>query len=123
MHDRLTAERIRDKIAASKKKGLWMGGVPPLGYGPHPDPNRRELVVVEIEAAVVRQFFTLYAEHKCLNIVEREAGRRHVWSLTCISEELSAAALLLIPLGHTTKSDVFTPQEVAQTEVSAPSSC
>ena len=35
----VTAERIRDKIAASKKKGLWMGGVPPLGYDPHPDPN------------------------------------------------------------------------------------
>ena len=37
----VTAERIRDKIAASKKKGLWMGGVSPLGYDPHPDPNTR----------------------------------------------------------------------------------
>jgi site-specific DNA recombinase len=41
----VTAERIRDKIAASKKKGLWMGGMPPLGYDPHPDPKVRELVV------------------------------------------------------------------------------
>ena len=39
----VTAERIRDKIAASKKKGLWMGGNPPLGYDPHPDKTRREL--------------------------------------------------------------------------------
>ncbi|SDJ26934.1 Site-specific DNA recombinase [Lutimaribacter saemankumensis] len=51
----VTAERIRDKIAASKKKGLWMGGVPPLGYDPHPDRTRRELVVNAAEAAVVRQ--------------------------------------------------------------------
>ncbi|PUB11877.1 hypothetical protein [Yoonia sediminilitoris] len=39
--DTVTAERIRDKIAASKKKGLWMGGIPPLGYDPHPDKTRR----------------------------------------------------------------------------------
>ncbi|WP_135507640.1 recombinase family protein, partial [Roseovarius aestuariivivens] len=37
----VTAERIRDKIAASKKRGLWMGGVPPLGYDAHPDANTR----------------------------------------------------------------------------------
>jgi site-specific DNA recombinase len=41
----VTAERIRDKIAASKKKGLWMGGTLPIGYDRHPDPQRRELVV------------------------------------------------------------------------------
>jgi DNA invertase Pin-like site-specific DNA recombinase len=63
----VTAERIRDKIAASKKKGLWMGGVPPLGYDPHPDPSRRELVVNESEARVVQQIFHLYLSHGCLN--------------------------------------------------------
>lgn len=71
----VTAERIRDKIAASKKKGLWMGGVAPLGYDPHPDTNRRELVVNDVEALVVRQLFALYAEHGCLNAVAREAVR------------------------------------------------
>lgn len=35
----VTAERIRDKIAASKKKGLWVGGLVPMGYDRHPDPN------------------------------------------------------------------------------------
>ncbi|WP_137701880.1 recombinase family protein [Marimonas lutisalis] len=69
----VTAERIRDKIAASKKKGLWMGGVPPLGYDPHPDRTRRELVVNAAEAAVVRQLFALYAEHRCLNAVTHHA--------------------------------------------------
>jgi site-specific DNA recombinase len=75
----VTAERIRDKIAASKKKGLWMGGVPPLGYDPHPDPTRRELVVNESEANVVQQIFDLYLTHGCLNGATRaiaDAGLR-----------------------------------------------
>src|SRR5215469_888540 len=43
-------ERIRDKIAASKKKGMWMGGVPPFGYRAHD----RKLIVVDSEAELVR---------------------------------------------------------------------
>jgi DNA invertase Pin-like site-specific DNA recombinase len=49
----VTGERIRDKIAASKRKGLWMGGVPPLGY----DVRNRQLVVNHAEAAIVRRIF------------------------------------------------------------------
>jgi site-specific DNA recombinase len=49
----VTGERIRDKIAASKRKGLWMGGVPPLGY----DVSSRLLVINETEATVVRRIF------------------------------------------------------------------
>jgi DNA invertase Pin-like site-specific DNA recombinase len=49
----VTGERIRDKIAASKRKGLWMGGVPPLGY----DVENRLLVINDTEAAVVRRIF------------------------------------------------------------------
>jgi len=49
----VTGERIRDKIAASKKKGIWMGGPLPLGY----DVRNRLLVVNEAEAAVVRRIF------------------------------------------------------------------
>ncbi|MEM7169245.1 MAG: recombinase family protein [Pseudomonadota bacterium] len=52
----VTAERIRDKIAASKKKGLWMGGLPPLGY----DAHERTLVINEPEAKTVRKIFQLY---------------------------------------------------------------
>ncbi|QFT71764.1 recombinase family protein [Ruegeria sp. THAF33] len=82
----VTAERIRDKIAASKKKGLWMGGIPPLGYDPHPDKTRRELVVNVEEAETVRRIFRLYETHHCLNAVVREAealgirSKRHVFS-------------------------------------------
>ena len=72
----VTAERIRDKIAASKKKGLWMGGVPPLGYDPHPVSNVRQLVVNAAEAVTVNELFQLYVEHKSLVAVEREANRR-----------------------------------------------
>ena len=49
----VTGERIRDKIAAAKRKGMWMGGVPPLGY----DVVNRQLVVNEAEAKVVRRIF------------------------------------------------------------------
>lgn len=52
----VTGERIRDKIAASKKKGLWMGGIVPYGYRV----NNRRLVVDENEAPTVRQIFERY---------------------------------------------------------------
>lgn len=58
----VTAERIRDKIAASKAKGLWMGGTVPLGYDPHPNKNVRGLVVNKSEAEDVRQLFAFYVE-------------------------------------------------------------
>lgn len=48
-----TGERIRDKIAASKAKGMWMGGPLPLGY----DVDNRLLVINELEAAIVRRIF------------------------------------------------------------------
>ncbi len=54
----VTGERIRDKIAASKRKGMWMGGCPPLGY----DVRDRKLVVNPAEAAQVERIFGLYAE-------------------------------------------------------------
>ena len=53
------AERIRDKIAASKAKGMWMGGVPPLGY----DVKDRKLVVNEAEADLVRSIFEDFSQH------------------------------------------------------------
>lgn len=54
----VTAERIRDKIAASKKKGMWMGGTVPLGYRI----DNRKLLVKEPEATFVRGLFTRYLE-------------------------------------------------------------
>jgi DNA invertase Pin-like site-specific DNA recombinase len=54
----VSAERIRDKIAASKRKGMWMGGVPPLGY----DVHEKALVVNEAEAGTVRLIFRNYLD-------------------------------------------------------------
>ena len=55
----VTGERIRDKIAASKARGMWMGGMPPLGY----DVVERKLVVNAAEAELVSGIFCRYAEH------------------------------------------------------------
>ena len=58
----VTGERIRDKVAASKRKGMWMGGTVPLGY----DVRDRKLVVNEAEAATVRR---IYADYLALGSV------------------------------------------------------
>src|SRR5947207_3797433 len=67
----VTGERIRDKIAASKKKGMWMGGNVPLGY----DANERTLVINPAEAETVRRVFALYRELGCVRRVKEEADR------------------------------------------------
>ena len=67
----VTGERIRDKIAASKKKGMWMGGNVPLGY----DASERTLVINPVEAETVRRIFALYRELGCVRRVKEEADR------------------------------------------------
>src|SRR4051794_5873486 len=64
----VTGERIRDKIAASKKKGMWMGGQPSLGY----DVHNRKLVINEAEAESVRMIFRRYAELKSVRDLRAE---------------------------------------------------
>jgi DNA invertase Pin-like site-specific DNA recombinase len=74
----VTGERIRDKIAASKKKGLWMGGPVPLGY----DVCERKLVVNENEAEVVRHIYRTYLElgsvKELIGVLAREGARTKV---------------------------------------------
>ena len=67
----VTAERIRDKIAASKKKGLWMGGPVPLGY----DVKDRRLVANRIEADTVNRIFRLYGELGTVRRLKDELDR------------------------------------------------
>ena len=64
----VTGERIRDKIAASKKKGMWMGGCPPLGY----DPDGRKLKLNETEAELVRHIFTRFLALKSVPALAKE---------------------------------------------------
>ena len=66
----VTAERIRDKIAASKAKGMWMGGTPPIGYAP----DGRSLAIVDEHAALVRDVFARYL---ALGNVRRVAEALH----------------------------------------------
>ena len=68
----VTGERIRDKIAASKKKGLWMGGIVPYGYRL----DDRKLLVDPPEAGKVRLIFSLYLDLKSLpRLAEALAGQ------------------------------------------------
>jgi len=67
----VTGERIRDKIAASKRKGLWMGGYVPLGY----EANGRTMTIVEPEAKTVRTLFQLYLDTGAVSRVKEEADR------------------------------------------------
>jgi DNA invertase Pin-like site-specific DNA recombinase len=69
-------ERIRDKIAASKRKGMWMGGVPPLGYRA----QDRKLVIVDSEAEIVRSIFRRYAELGSVRWLKDELEARSIQS-------------------------------------------
>jgi DNA invertase Pin-like site-specific DNA recombinase len=61
-------ERIRDKIAASKKKGMWMGGVPPLGYRV----EDHKLLVIDSEAETARSIFRRYAELGSVRLLKND---------------------------------------------------
>ena len=78
----VTGERIRDKIAASKQKGMWMGGTVPLGY----DVRDHRLVVNPKEAATVRLIFQLYIELRSVRQVRDELDRRSIVSKQRVSK-------------------------------------
>jgi DNA invertase Pin-like site-specific DNA recombinase len=67
----VTGERIRDKIAASKRRGLWMGGRVPLGYRA----NGRTLDIEKSEAATVRRIYDLYIEHHSVTLTTEAINR------------------------------------------------
>ena len=77
----VTGERIRDKIAASKRKGMWMGGCIPLGY----DVRDRRLVVNETEAEQVRRIFDLYLEFGCVKKLKSHLDEHGVKTKTRVS--------------------------------------
>jgi site-specific DNA recombinase len=64
----VAGERIRDKIAASKKRGMWMGGLPSLGY----DVQNRKLVVNEKETRTVVHIFRRYVELRSVRVLQAE---------------------------------------------------
>ena len=70
----VTSERIRDKIAASKRKGLWVGGMAPLGY----DTKDRKITVNDAEAERVRTIFESYLKLGSLNFVMADLRKRRI---------------------------------------------
>lgn len=75
----VTGERIRDKFAASKKKGIWMGGTPALGY----DVKDRKLVINQQEAKIIRFIFERFAHHgshiQLIRELEQQCYRGKSW--------------------------------------------
>jgi site-specific DNA recombinase len=70
----VTSERIRDKISASKRKGLWVGGMAPLGY----DTKGRKITINEAEAQRVRAIFRSYLKLGSLNLLMADLRQRGI---------------------------------------------
>lgn len=77
----IAGERIRDKIAASKAKGMWMGGSIPLGY----DLRERKLIINASEADTVRLIFERYAALGSVNLLRAELNDRQIVTKTRIA--------------------------------------
>jgi site-specific DNA recombinase len=85
----VTGERIRDKLAASKRRGIWVGGIVPLGY----EVRERKLVVREDEAQTVRLIFERYLALGSLPALQRELRERGIVTRTrTLSSGRSSAA-------------------------------
>ena len=74
----VTSERIRDKIAASKRKGLWVGGTLPLGY----EMKDGKIAIVEEEAELVRSIYRRYLELGSVNELVRDLRERNIRTRT-----------------------------------------
>src|SRR3981189_1866258 len=74
----VTSERIRDKIAASKRKGLWVGGNLPLGY----EMKDGKIAIIEEEAELVRLIFQRYLELGSVNELLRDLRKRNIGTKT-----------------------------------------
>jgi len=73
----VTGERIRDKIAASKAKGLWMGGCVPLGYKVHD----RKLLIKSDDAETVKHIFATYLELGCVRLLYHHIADKNIYSV------------------------------------------
>ena len=92
----VTAERIRDKIAASKRKGLWMGGLVPLGYRA----DGRTLAIEPDEAPIVQRIFTTFVEFGCVRKLQAELARQGVVSKRRVSASGRHTGGLPFSRGH-----------------------
>jgi site-specific DNA recombinase len=92
----VTGERIRDKIAASKQKGMWMGGWVPIGY----DRKDRTLTINETEAVTVRTIFDLFLKLKNVQQVQTELVRLNLTTKPYATPRGRAVGGLSFARGH-----------------------
>jgi site-specific DNA recombinase len=106
----VTGERIRDKIAASKARGMWMGGNLPLGYDPPTDPQTRALVINPAEAETVRlifdQYLTMGSVHALRAWLEERGIRSKSWTSTR-GRQMGGATFSRGALFHLLKNRVY----------------
>ncbi|RDC59080.1 DNA-invertase [Alteripontixanthobacter maritimus] len=115
----VTGERIRDKIAASKAKGMWMGGNPPLGYD-KPEDDRRILRVNEVEAKIVRDMFTQYLGLGSVHALQLSLAERGICSKRWITEKgriMGAKAFSRGALFHLLRNQLYLGQIVHKDQV------
>ena len=96
------AERVRDKIAASRKKGIWTGGKPPLGY----DNIDKNLVVNEREAEIVRKIYKLYEDEGCVRTIVQQAAQNN-WRSKKRKNGTGGNLLTRGPIYHMLKNPVY----------------
>ena len=94
---RSRANVIRDKIAASKRKGMWMGGNPPLGYD---DVKDKKLIVNEAEAETVRSIFHQYREIESVRELRHRHCQRKVARTEFSTDDRELGRPELTPLGE-----------------------
>jgi DNA invertase Pin-like site-specific DNA recombinase len=114
----VTSERIRDKIAASKRKGLWVGGMAPLGY----DTKDRKISVNKAEADRVQTIFRSYLRLGSLNLLMTELRKRGIVTKTRIlktGERVGGIAFTRGPLAHLLRNRFYTGEVMFKGEVLA----
>ncbi len=106
----VTGERIRDKIAASKAKGMWMGGVVPLGYDPPAEGAQRSLTINRQEAETVRHVYGRYLElgsvHALCDELEAE-GIRSKSRITQAGKPIGGQVFSRGALFHLLKNQIY----------------
>jgi site-specific DNA recombinase len=114
----VTSERIRDKIAASKRKGLWVGGITPLGY----ETKDRKIVVVEEEAERVRTIFRSYLKLGSLDRLLADLRKRGiVTKVRCLKTGRTVGGIPFTrgPLAHLLRNRFYIGEVVYKGEVFA----
>jgi len=109
----VTGERIRDKIAASKKKGMWMGGNIPMGY----DVIDRKLIVLEKDAKTVRHIFNRYLALRSVPALKQELDLDGVTSpsrISRIGKRLGGRPLTPGAIYHILQNRIYTGKIVHQ---------